>query len=324
LHYRDERYITASFKSFWVSKPFGCWKKVARKKGIAVGTGNIASIFSLLVALAAVATPALATKNKPTTRPVNINLFMLHDQLVADLTSSDDARAASAVSIIKSYVNQHPSARAVNAAFALLHDAKRDADIQSISLDFISRNPGFTSAIISFQWHRTQAFLDTQNPTAALSAAKAYFNIVELKDTAGAVDLISRCLTAARPEDPDAASRFRAQQVAGAAANPEPPASTAPPSDSVLASIPIDPAPFADLAEHIQITTYGDAVARGNLLLLAGKPTDARAQFEIAQKLAPKDRAAEAVSNVARAIRAQSGSVGPANAYILELRAGQS
>ena len=168
--------------------------------------------------------------------------------------------------------------------------------------------------------------LATKNKPAALSAARACYNIVELKDTAGAVNLIAQCLTLARPNDPDAADRFRAQQVAGAAANstadPEP--STAPPSDSVLARIPIDPAPFADIADHIQVIIYNDALARGNLLLLAGKPADARAQFLIAQKLAPKEKAAEAVANIARAIRAQAGCVGPANAYILKLRAGKA
>jgi hypothetical protein len=293
-----------------------------------MGCGRFISVGIIAAALAGAGflpASAVATKNKPTTRPANINLGALHDQLVADLGSGDDARVTSAVAIIKTYVNQHPNTKAVNAAFALLHNAKRDADIQSISLDFITRNPGFTSATISFQWHRTQAFLDTANPAAALSAARAYYNIVELKDTAGAVDLVSRCLTVARPDDPDAAQRFRAQQVAGAAPTTTPdPEPSAAPTDSVLATITIDPAPFADLAEHIQITNYGDALSRGNLLLLAGKPADAHAQFEIAQKLAPKDLAAQAVANVARAIRAQSGSVGPANAYILKLRAGKN
>jgi hypothetical protein len=56
------------------------------------------------------------------------------------------------------------------------------------------------------------------------------------------------------------------------------------------------------------------------LLLLAGHANQARGLFDRAEAIAPDNKGAQAIENVARAIRAESGCVGPANAYILQMR----
>ena len=53
---------------------------------------------------------------------------------------------------------------------------------------------------------------------------------------------------------------------------------------------------------------------------LAGRAAEAHTVFNQAVAIAPANKAGEAAESVARAIRAQSGCVAPANAYILSLQ----
>jgi hypothetical protein len=66
--------------------------------------------------------------------------------------------------------------------------------------------------------------------------------------------------------------------------------------------------------------SYLTLTALGNLLLPADRPAEARKAFEHAVDLADSKTITAAVANVARALRAEHGSIGPANAYILALR----
>jgi hypothetical protein len=351
LHYRDERYITASFKSFWVSKPFGCWKKVARKKGIAVGTGNIASIFSLLLALAAAATPAPtpALAAGPSTRPAPpslINPARDHDSLVDDLQSGDDARVTAALQSIRAYIKRHGDPHSETQSLQILIDAKRYADLESIATGLILKNAAYTPSVAALEKLRAQSFLGAGDTAQALAAAKGYYNVATLTQTADAIDLVSLCLAAAHPDDPAIVERFKQQQVAWATAAPtsQPTAGAAPSADlattdpatastatastatddlgaPILPSIPTDSKPFDAAIAAVALTDYGLFVGKGNLLLLAGRASEARKVFEQAVPIAPAKNAGQATENVARAIRAQAGCVAPANAYILASQA---
>jgi hypothetical protein len=87
-------------------------------------------------------------------------------------------------------------------------------------------------------------------------------------------------------------------------------------------SIKADPTPFEarvkDSEKHV--ASYPQLTRRGNLLLFVDRPAEARDAFERALKLANEAQRAAAIENVARAIRAEDGAVGRANAYILSLR----
>jgi hypothetical protein len=61
-------------------------------------------------------------------------------------------------------------------------------------------------------------------------------------------------------------------------------------------------------------------LGKGNLLLLAGKPAEAKKVFDKAYTLASDKNLAAATESVARAIRAEDSAVGRANAWILSLR----
>jgi hypothetical protein len=91
--------------------------------------------------------------------------------------------------------------------------------------------------------------------------------------------------------------------------------------ENILKSIKIDASPYEEvLARLPNSTSFRDLMARGNLLLLADRPSDALASFELAYDLAKHKDLAVATEGIARAIRAQDGSVGRANAYVVSLQ----
>jgi hypothetical protein len=213
--------------------------------------------------------------------------------------------------------------------FLLLSAVKRYDLAERMAVDCILRNPGNSDFVESAERARSQAFLAEHRFAEALSAAKSYYNVARLKDSSDAINLVSQCLALGKPDDPTAAKRFKRQQIAWASADPssQPSSAATQPSaalgDPVLPGIQADSKPFEAAAAASQLFEYPDFVASGNLLLLCGKAKEARDIFQRAEGLAPDNKGAEAIENVARAIRAEAGCVGPANAYILAARAEQ-
>jgi hypothetical protein len=160
----------------------------------------------------------------------------------------------------------------------------------------------------------------------AVPAAKTYFNACALGQTSAATSLMAEALlNGPGQKDPAIVQRFKAQQAAGAQipAADSAPAPSAGLGENILKSIPIDPAPYqAELDKLAAVAkNYDTLIQRGNLLLLQDKGADAVSLFQMAADISsdPK-QASEAISGVARAMRARDGSVGNANAYILSLR----
>ena len=234
-------------------------------------------------------------------------------KIAADLASGDDARIQAALDELQTLAIRTPG------MIQILIDAKRydDADALALKVMLTRASTGGYYMEIPEQM-RAEALLREGKPKEALAAAKAYYNVACLRDTSRAIEMVARCLTAANPDDKTIARRFRRQQMAGAATQP-----TAQPDDlgpPILAAIQIDDSPFTTALSAVYLEDYSDYVAKGYLLLASGKAKEARAVFERAVDLAPDDKTAEAIENVARAIRAEAGCVGPANAYILKMQ----
>jgi hypothetical protein len=216
----------------------------------------------------------------------------------------------------------------------ILLDAKRYSDLDAMALGQILKGPGYTLGVAAMEKLRAQGFLAAGDSAKALSTAKAYYDVASLKDTADAIDIISLCLAAAHPDDPEIVQRFKEQQIAWATAAPSTQPAQAPagqtpadPSpadpnlgDPILAGIQPDSKPFDAAIAGIDLDEYAQFIAKGNLLLLAGRAAEAHTVFNQAVAIAPANKAGEAAESVARAIRAQSGCVAPANAYILSLQ----
>jgi tetratricopeptide (TPR) repeat protein len=192
-------------------------------------------------------------------------------------------------------------------------------DVESACMEGMLLNPSNSDAMAAYEMVRAKAFIAAGKPTEALAAAKAYYDLARLKDTADAIDVVSSALLAANPDGNDAA-RFRAQQLASV---DEP--TTQPSPDlgkPMLAAVHVDGSPFVKAIDGIRQNNFSALTSKGNLLLAADRTKEARSAFEAAVELAGPPQLPSAIENVARAIRAETEEIGPANAYIEALRQG--
>jgi tetratricopeptide (TPR) repeat protein len=241
----------------------------------------------------------------------------LHDKALSAFNSRNASEIADAIADLrKTGIEKRPFRDRV---VGLLIQVKRYDDAEQMAVDLILCDPGSTAFVANAEKMRAKAFLAQGRGSEALSAARSYYDLATLKDSSDAVNVIALCLAMDKPDDPTIAKRFKAQQIAWAAADP-----ASQPSnflgDPILPTIPPDSKPFEGAADKIQLDDYQKFLAMGNLLLLTGKAKEALGIFERAQGIAPDARQAEAVENVARATRAEAGCIAPANAYILQMR----
>jgi hypothetical protein len=161
-------------------------------------------------------------------------------------------------------------------------------------------------------------------PEEALSIAKTLYAYCAMEKTRDAIVLIEECLKAAHKEDGKTViDLFHSQQVAGSKVTPD-----APSAEAKRANVLTDIPGYPDLsteADRIAQTNLGDSVIWrenkiGNLLLLAGKPEEAEAEFRTAMATTSNEAVNRAaIAGVARAIRAEDNTLGRANNFILTL-----
>jgi len=238
-------------------------------------------------------------------------------RVVTELRSGDRKRIAAARDeAIEFGLQERPSAMQCLVDGGLYKEAELSCD------EAIIRNSFDTGAVSGYEAVRAKAFLGENKPQEALGAAKAYVNACSLRNTPDAIQLLGQCLAAAHPDDREIVQRFNLQQMAGASTRP-----SADDTDDlglpVLASIQIDDSPFRKAIDEINGGSYQRLTAKATLLLISDKPSDARKLFEAAVKVARSQNLTAAIENVARSIRAESGCVGPANAYVLALAANE-
>lgn len=245
-------------------------------------------------------------------------------QIASDLVSQDPDRMAAAVaevdfSALGAGDRKHPHPKDLQ----MLLSAGRYADAASISLEGILEDPSHTSAVESFTAIRAEALLRQGNAMEALAAANAYYNVCSLQDTSDALELTVRCLAEIHPNDSDIVSWFLKAQFLGTSLA----AATRPDTQLARPGLSIFPpgseeAARADSTINANGGNYSDFVGEGNLLLLVGRVSEARAAFENAMNRCDQRHLSIAIENIARAIRAQAGCLGPANAFIISLRSG--
>jgi len=283
--------------------------------------------------------PATRPAHKPAKRD-----SAAHDAELAELTSGDEARVAASIAGITKEARKH-----INQAqfLKVIAEAKLYPQAEEAARQLIIGRPSATMSVDGLQRFLATALLADGKTDEALAAAKGYYNVCLLKNTSDAIDLVALCLARARPHEADIVHEFKLQQITGASTqpavapsdaanapastiNPSMESATAPadttlgnPDQSILASIPIDPKPYEQAIDGINPVSYAQFAAKGNLLLLSGRTKEARELFQQSADLAPEKSAAEAIENVARALRAESGCVGPANAYILKMRSAE-
>lgn len=243
------------------------------------------------------------------------------ERLTADLRSGDPARIDEAMAAIRSAVLTKGKGRPGDLNLVIATGFPKEAE--AICVRGIIENPANSAMVALFAKQRVRCLQAASDPSGALSAAKAFYNVCPTADVPQAVKLVGECLAAARPDDKIVVDRFQRQQLAGAftadisadsAENgAEKPADLGP---SVLASIAIDAKPF-----HAALATppghdYAASVARANLLLLSDKPDEAINVLKNAVEMEPVKKSGDVHRHMARALRAKHARTGPADAYL--------
>ncbi len=158
----------------------------------------------------------------------------------------------------------------------------------------------------------------------ALAEAKSYYNLCSMKNTPAALQYLTEALTLAYPDIPEAVIEFRRQQLVGSTTQPlTPTAATQPRArapEAYLTQIPVVAKNYIAALAQYKDEDYRCLTAKGNLLLLADQPEAAMALFVRAYKIAPEKELAPATENIARALRAQDGTIGRANSFVLAVR----
>jgi tetratricopeptide (TPR) repeat protein len=195
-----------------------------------------------------------------------------------------------------------------------LQNSKRFDLVESLAARAILAGAHRTADVEYFQETRVRALLAVGKTQPALCQARALFNVATLAGTEKALLLVAKCLNAVHEGDSASLLQLAREQKAGAVPRP----ATAPPcSGGVLASISIDAGDYDAAIERLTAQNDTSEFAKGNLLLLAGRPREARAIFE---KLLPKLPGSLTVhESIARALRAEDSNIGRANSYMLAI-----
>jgi tetratricopeptide (TPR) repeat protein len=221
---------------------------------------------------------------------------------------------------------------------AALMKAERYDDVARLSQEATVTLPWNVSVVEYLQAYRVRALLKMGKPQEALAVAKGLFNVCRMKSTASTLELLVDCLKAALPGNDAIIERFRSEQTAGSvlsqssavsgqqsAVGSQPSALSSQLSavglrSSILDRIKVDSTAYDAAIQQYAGEDYGSLVSRGNLLLLADRPKEARAAFEKAYALASDKDLATATEGIARCMRAEDGTIGRANAWLLSLR----
>jgi len=302
---------------------------------------RFSAILACLVTLFGSSAWAQSTRRSTTAPTYKDELPAEKLKLIPLLESDDPAQVQEGIAGVGDWAAKSPAGRR-GQILQLLVDTKHFAEAENMGLEFARLTPNNGTGLSGIQKMRTQSLLAQGKNKEALSASRAYFNVCRLKETSEAITLIGTCLAAVYPNDPGIVQRFTRQQLALANAPapeaPDDPAgnglaadglpakiSVTQPSTArsdpslgelILPSIPINEPEFSKDADNIVPTTFATFTAKGNLLLLAGRPDEAMPFFKRAYEMATDKRLPEAIENVARCIRAQTCSVGQANAYL--------
>jgi tetratricopeptide (TPR) repeat protein len=252
------------------------------------------------------------------------------DAIAADLGSDNNARIDQAIKLLDglSAANERDVRRYLRPKWLKpLIALKRYDEIETLASTELQNLANDAACCSAMQCCRVEALLAAGKYEEALVAAKAYYNVATLAETERAINLFAQALAHTRgKDDPEIVRRFKQQQIDDAEAPTTAPAdeSTQTSSDNILSTIALDPAPYEQRLAAYQHTrqNYNALWAQGNLLLVSGKPSQARECFEKAFDVTPPNKWPAAIENIARAIRAEDSSVGRANAYILALRQG--
>lgn len=185
------------------------------------------------------------------------------------------------------------------------------AEAASLALQGVLAVPRDTPTVEDLLQLRTKALMAAGQSEEALQCAKSFFNVARPQKTPAALLLVAQCLEKAHPEDTGIYERFQDQQKAGADLKAKGVRC------ALLDAITIDETPYVEVrtkCEKKELSDNRDILALGNLELITGQAFRAQETFHL---LDPGNEKLCAES-MARAIKAEDGTIARANRYLLE------
>jgi tetratricopeptide (TPR) repeat protein len=234
------------------------------------------------------------------------------------LKEGDAATGKAAAAQIHEALQANPkTVSALRAAVKKFTDMGFHQEVVDLTTAGILAAPQDTIQVEHLQSTRVTALLAQGKNEEALAAAKQLFNVSTLKSTSNSILQVCQCLNAAYPTDRTILKRYRQEQMDGSVSDGTKPK---PESELTLGKVKIDGEVYAKAADAITGENYIALLSRGNLLLLAGRPNEAWEPLERAYSMASEKELPAASEGLARCMKAQDGTIGRANAWVLSLR----
>jgi tetratricopeptide (TPR) repeat protein len=251
-------------------------------------------------------------------------------KITAALKSGDNFQVQQAVEKALDWLNDERNTKNANDEvpnwLKILLSQKRFEEIEQVAMVGMVSQPTNLQFIESCQMYRVRASLVSGKPKEALQLAKGLYNVCAMSNTAHSIDLVAECLYELNQDkDPAAAvKKYKLEQFNGAS----PPAKGAPDGvdKGMLADVHVDAQQYDKAIAACELNADGfvGLIGKGNFLLLADRPKEAHKVFDKAYALSSDKNLAVASEAVARSMRAEDGTVGRANEWILSLRPTES
>jgi hypothetical protein len=240
-------------------------------------------------------------------------------ELITQLNQADPAERQAAVEAVRIRVSGQPGRAAeFRPVLKTMLSSKYFAEAADLALICVLNSPAEHRGVEQCLQVRFKALMGANRYPEALSTAKSLFNIASMDGTSDAILYVAEALIAVRTEDRDIYERFRDEQVAGASTQPSTRGTTL--RSPIMAAIQVDPKPYEEVLKLMTGEDYSSLMARGNLELLADHPKQAKVLFERMYMLATAGQIVEASEAIARAIKAEDGTIGRANAWVYAIR----
>jgi hypothetical protein len=246
--------------------------------------------------------------------------------MIAALDTDDDAKADEAIAAFHYFVDDPRNTKTMLERVsgcceaALKHG--RFHHVEDMAITGICALPHDLVLVQRCQELRIRAKLLAGKSQEALPLAKSLYNVSSMQNTSKAIELIAECLYDINQKSGPAevVRKFKMQQVAGATLSAE----YKPIEGNILNTIKVDPSAYDAGLKRAQLdgASFQSLMGQGNMLLLSDKPKEAHQIMEKAYSLALDQNLADATEAVARAMRAEDGTVGRANNWILSLQTG--
>ncbi len=190
------------------------------------------------------------------------------------------------------------------------------ATVARLALQGVLAAPAGTGVVDRLLVFRIQALAAMHKDAAALRNAKSLFNVCTMADTGMALLVLDQRLEVVYHKHPRIMRQFVREERLGA----QMPADDGEPIErsGVLASIQVHAGPYLARLKSIGANKARALMERGNLLLLADQPAKALRCFQSMEAYAKTSGQLLLLERfICRAIRAEDGTIGRANAHLL-------